>query len=328
MTSWSLALLFIHLWLSAFIVLYFYTIDKKSCLTSFFSFLFGPFSCSRSSHVATNNSNNTDTHQAFYSKVLKCFKSSTSSSSSSNKSSQIAQEESVTLNNPANENADVNINMSKLEIVEQESSNIDNNNVLDCDEQSKLSKTYCSNKSKCQLPSSKIISDSASLQLWINVHVPTFILILMKISWLLYNLIVISAILVTIGYFTYVNLNGLQMEPSWITEIGNLHRHGVNSIVAIVDIILMAYPVRILHFIYTSLYGWTYAIVVLIYWIQDPKENIIYEQIDYNRPFMLLGYYFLLTFLTLVLQTLHYLAYRFKLYLKEKYLEVKFNYFK
>ena len=118
------------------------------------------------------------------------------------------------------------------------------------------------------------------------------------------------------------------MEPSWITEVGNMHRHGVNSLVAIVDIVLMAYPVHILHFIYTTMYGWTYALVVFFFWIQNPKENIVYEQIDYNKPFKLLGYYMLLTFLTFVLQCLHYLAYRFKLYLKEKYLEVKLSFFK
>ncbi|RNA08552.1 hypothetical protein BpHYR1_009582 [Brachionus plicatilis] len=47
MTSWSLTILFIHLWLSAFITLYFYSIDQKTILSRFFRFVFGPFSCSR-----------------------------------------------------------------------------------------------------------------------------------------------------------------------------------------------------------------------------------------------------------------------------------------
>ena len=34
----------------------------------------------------------------------------------------------------------------------------------------RLERTYCSNKSKCQLPSSKIMSDAASWQLWIDVR--------------------------------------------------------------------------------------------------------------------------------------------------------------
>lgn len=47
MTSWSLTILFIHLWLSDFIVLYFYSVSKKSIIYSIFAFLCGPFSCSK-----------------------------------------------------------------------------------------------------------------------------------------------------------------------------------------------------------------------------------------------------------------------------------------
>lgn len=45
MTSWSLTILLIHLWLSAFIVLYFYSVNQKTRLTSLFTCLFGPISC-------------------------------------------------------------------------------------------------------------------------------------------------------------------------------------------------------------------------------------------------------------------------------------------
>lgn len=47
MTSWSLTILFIHLWLSDFIVLYFYSVSKKSIIYSIFAYLCGPFSCSK-----------------------------------------------------------------------------------------------------------------------------------------------------------------------------------------------------------------------------------------------------------------------------------------
>ena len=118
------------------------------------------------------------------------------------------------------------------------------------------------------------------------------------------------------------------MEPTWITEVGNLHRHGVNSIVAVVDVVLLGYPVRIFHFIYIIIYGWAYAIVCYIYWIQNRKENIIYEQIDYNKPVMLIVYYFMLSIVTFFLQVLHYLAYRLKLCLKQKYIEFRTTIFK
>jgi hypothetical protein len=247
MTSWSLTLLFIHLWLSAFIALYFYSIDKKSCLSTVFSFLFGPFSCSRSkqqqleiastSSANTSNNNNNDTNETFITRVTKCFKGKSKSQSNYKLDKNVSGEEVLQESFISNKPNEIKINMalsSNLSVEKSQEQVV----ILPENYDERLEKTYCSNKSKCQLPSSKIIvSDTASWQLWIDVHVPTFILILMKISWLLYNLIVISAILVTIGYFTYVNLNGLKMEPTWITEIGNLHRHGVNSLVAVVDVV-------------------------------------------------------------------------------------------
>jgi len=184
------------------------------------------------------------------------------------------------------------------------------------------SKTYCEFENNCRLPSSSVSTDD-EWKLWIKSHVPFFILIMIKISWLLYNLIVTSAILVTIGYFTFVTIFELQVETTWLAEIGNLHRHGLNSIVALIDIVLLAYPVRLLHFIYPAIYGWVYAIVIFFYWLDNPKENIIYEQIDYSKPFKVFGYYILLTFLTLLMQSLHLAAYNLKLFLCAKLVSIK-----
>lgn len=183
---------------------------------------------------------------------------------------------------------------------------------------SRVKETYCVKKAECEYPSSAA-SDVQSRSKWIKNHVPCVIMVLIKISWLLYNQIVISAIVVTVGYFSYVYITELETEPTWFSEIGNYHRHGVNSIVAIVDIVLLAYPVRILHFVYTLAYGWTYALVTLFFWLQNPQKNIIYQEIDYNRPFTILAFYFLLTVVTFFLQLFHFFAYKFKLFLRYEY---------
>jgi NADH:ubiquinone oxidoreductase subunit 6 (subunit J) len=39
------------------------------------------------------------------------------------------------------------------------------------------------------------------------------------------------------------------------------------------------------------------ALVTFVYFIIDPKNNIIYEQIDYNQPLLILIAYFFLTIL-------------------------------
>ncbi|RNA08556.1 rolling stone-like [Brachionus plicatilis] len=249
MTSWSLTILVAHLWTSALIVLYFYTLDKNTRMKRIFQSTLGSITCSH--------------------RIEKCGTKS-----------------------------------EKIEIRKKEL---------------KMVKTYCDQQDNCYLPSSSVESNSEAWKLWIEAHIPNPIIILLKISWLLYNLIVISTIVVTFTYFSFVFIMDLEAEPTWFAEIGNMHRHGFNSLVAIIDVILLAYPVRIMHFVYTSLYGWCYALVIFIYWIQDPKTNIVYEQIDYNKPYQILGIYILLTLLTLVMQILHFFAYQFKLYLKIKY---------
>jgi len=176
MTSWSLTLLFIHLWLSAFIVLYFYSIEKKSCLSSVFSFLFGPFSCSRSNqqqleNTSTNSANTSINNESFITKITKCFKSRSKSQPSlqldKNTNNEILQESLIS--KKTNDNEIIIINMtssSNLNVEKVENSLADPSTNHD----ERLEKTYCSNKSKCQLPSSKIMSDAASWQLWIDVR--------------------------------------------------------------------------------------------------------------------------------------------------------------
>jgi hypothetical protein len=305
MTSWSLTLLFMHFWICAFIVLYFYSISQKSKLTALFDFLFGPFSCSRKKKLISVSSvpSNIKDKSVIYLKDKS--KQNEDEFSELKGLSDIAQ--------PNNSNGS-----NKVEEINKNSQ--PNSNII----KSKIPKeTYCDNKHECYLPSASVTSDANNWKLWIDSHVPFFVLFLIKLSWLFYNIIAISSIIVTVSYFTYVYIADLQMEPSWIMELGNIHRHGFNSLVAIIDIILLGYPVRILHFVYTDLYGWIYAFVTFLYWYQDPTKNIIYETLDYAKPITIVIKFTILNLLVLVMQILHFAVYQLKLYLKEKYLYVK-----
>lgn len=193
MTSWSLAVLFFHLWTSAFICLYFYTINNKSCLTQFFSYLFGPFSCSRS--LNKNRS----------------FVSCSFKPENKNPESVSNPEEQVTVQLD-----------SKIDEVAQEQPQVVENSFKTF--------TYCDNQAKCNIPSSSVISNATAWKLWIDSHVPSGILVLIKISWLLNNIVVISAIVVSLVYISYVYFANFPLEPSWASELGNWHRHGINSI--------------------------------------------------------------------------------------------------
>ena len=334
MTSWSLTILFIHLWLSAFIALYFYSINDKSCLSKFFSYLFGPFSCSRPKDRQRKESVEKN---GISNKIIGLFSKSDNSYNMNGLSKPIylinpsdnQQNQEVPILILINQ-TDASIPLMSNENIENKAKHEENKDRRLDIEEAKTNEdqnlccnnngTYCDNKDKCNLPSSKVKSDPASWQLWIDTHVPCLILILIKISWLLYNIVAISAIVVTVIYFTYVYFTNLQVEPSWVQEIGNLHRHGINSIVAIIDILLLAYPVRLFHFVYCSLYGYLYAFVTFLYWLNDPKENIVYEHIDYAQPLKIVGFYASLSIMVFILQTFHFLAYRLKVFFKEKYL--------
>jgi hypothetical protein len=151
-----------------------------------------------------------------------------------------------------------------------------------------------------------------------DTKTPWFIKFMIKISWLLYNIVAISAIVVTVCYFSYVFFAQMKPDPDILMQIGDFHRHGLNSLVVIIDIIIVSYPVFILHFVYTVVFGYVYALATFIYWFLDPAENIIYFTLDYSKPMTISIFYLFLSFLTFVLQFMHFSVYSLKLYLRNK----------
>ncbi|CAE1177825.1 unnamed protein product [Acanthosepion pharaonis] len=91
--------------------------------------------------------------------------------------------------------------------------------------------------------------------------------------------------------------------------------HGINSVLVIFEMIVSAYPVRLLHALYTIIFGLLYIIFTLIYWSQAPLENIIYRgMLDWNRPKNALILSFVLLFLVVpFLQTFFFLLYKCRL---------------
>ena len=336
MTSWSLTVLFVHLWLSAFIVLYFYSIEQKPKLAAFFTYIFGAFSCSRQSRMRDSSpplqahyqlgGRTSGTTQAAQAAKIYLAVDPRREQQQDLLDSKLLLSQAIDVASTSSAAAvAANLhNATAVTIIDDEepSSGSANSHPLGGGVTMRHTATYCTNKEHCHLPSSSVACNVELWQMWMETHVPCVILCAIKVSWLLYNVVVVSAILVTTGYFSYVLLNNVSVEPSWITEIGNLHRHGVNSVVVIVDLVLMAYPVRLLHFVYSALYGWTYASVSFAYWYQNPTRNVVYEQIDYGQPAKVLSLLFFLTFLTFILQFLHLIAFKFKLFLIEKYSNV------
>jgi hypothetical protein len=102
----------------------------------------------------------------------------------------------------------------------------------------------------------------------------------MKLSWLLSDIVSVFALVVSILYFgTIFPFTGYNEAP-----VSDLNRHAVNSVLICLDVAVSARPVRLLHFIYPTIYGGLYITFSAIYWASD-HTNVLYGALlDWNAP--------------------------------------------
>lgn len=99
----------------------------------------------------------------------------------------------------------------------------------------------------------------------------------MKLTWLLASILYVFGFVVTVVYFAAVHQGG--------TNIHDLNVHAFNTVQILIDIAIVARPVRLLHVIYPILYGLCYIIFSVIFWFQDKENNVLYPNvIDWNHP--------------------------------------------
>lgn len=97
----------------------------------------------------------------------------------------------------------------------------------------------------------------------------------------------VSAFVITIFYWVVIGRNRsaeLNSRPRTI------HLHVTNSVLALIDIFMVAFPTRLLHFIYTVLYGVVYGFFMLImHW--TGVDSQIYGVVDWaNTPGVAAGW--------------------------------------
>ncbi len=110
-----------------------------------------------------------------------------------------------------------------------------------------------------------------------------------KIAWVCFTNVAVTAPLVTTGYYSFV-----EMEPGAWTDLGDLHRHLINTVIVIIDIIMLMYKINIVHFFYLVLYFVLYVCLTYIYWFIDPSKNIIYKQLNYSHTKLFSTFLFLI----------------------------------
>ena len=137
-----------------------------------------------------------------------------------------------------------------------------------------------------------------------------------KLSWLISNIACASAPVVTIIYFAALYNPD---EPESAMNIHNTNVHALNLVFVLIDHLLAARPVRLLHLLYALLWGALYIVFNVVYWSNDRVNNIIYDILDWNKPGVAVGVTAGLCFIFLPLvQLLYFGLYHLKLFIYKK----------
>ena len=148
----------------------------------------------------------------------------------------------------------------------------------------------------------------------------------MKLFWALFNLIASSALVITVIYFCifYPYLQGL----GYYLQAMDLNLHGINTFIVLLEMIVCAIPIRILHFVYPLLFGCTYAIFSFVYQISYDfeDERILYPTVlDWRSPGTTIAIIVILSLVVLpIVQMIFYAFYRLRLLIYERLYKTSF----
>lgn len=145
----------------------------------------------------------------------------------------------------------------------------------------------------------------------------------LKIEWALFAIVSNFSFIVTLIYFAilYPVIYGEKNNPTGKSILAvDLHIHGINSVVVLMEMLISAYPVRLLHCVYPIAYGLTYVLFSLVYWAID-HNNVVYKNVlDWNKPGSTIGVVLGLGFVVIPLfQLLLFGIYRLRIWLYEKF---------
>merc|ERR1711911_265555 len=106
--------------------------------------------------------------------------------------------------------------------------------------------------------------------------------ILTKMSWVMYNVMTLAAIIITIVYWSA--LYSPDAPPSAI----DVFVHALNSVIIVVDIVVTHRPFRLLHFLHPLLIMVDYIIFTVIYWaaggVDYNGNHYIYPVLNWDKP--------------------------------------------
>ncbi|XP_071529756.1 protein rolling stone-like isoform X2 [Panulirus ornatus] len=138
----------------------------------------------------------------------------------------------------------------------------------------------------------------------------------LKVLWALQNIVFLPALLITAAYWTVI------YDPANPVTALNAEVHIINSVYVIIDLWVVASPLRILHFYIPLCFLFVYLVFTLVYWAAGgttPEgETAIYSIVDWDNLTVTLPFVFCSAALSPLMQGVMWALYRARVALRER----------
>lgn len=139
-----------------------------------------------------------------------------------------------------------------------------------------------------------------------------------KASWVIFTIASVNSLVVTITYWSSIYSGG---------EIDGLivNTNILASVLMLFEVAISNMPIRILHFIYSHVFGSIYVLFTVIYWAAKGTDkdgnHYIYESLDYQRypGAAIFTVFFVLIVLQFMLHLFLFALFRFRAWLVSKF---------
>lgn len=107
----------------------------------------------------------------------------------------------------------------------------------------------------------------------------------LKVQWVLQNLAYNSSIVVTISYWSFIAF--IEHSAILMTDMSRL-KHTLNTLIVIVDLMISATPIRILHMFITVMLGSVYSLFNALYFLNNGTilqgRHYAYNVLNWDHP--------------------------------------------
>ena len=105
----------------------------------------------------------------------------------------------------------------------------------------------------------------------------------MSLTWFLASLSFSATLVVSAIFFSVIAPS--QISSGFGLDPISINTHGVSAVMVIIDLLVSACPVRVVHMFYPSMLSFIYLVFGTTFWAVDPNHNAIYPRaFDWNYP--------------------------------------------